>query len=148
MPISVGQPVYHDLNKTKKGTMLVSKGEYCGSTPSPKYPTSVNHNFFEVTGERRHVVLSGGQLKYMQTQGTLAEGKIYDVIFKGKKTLEKGTFAGKEASEFDVLEYSRKEVSELVAAGAELRNAPFESDVEDLVDARQMNGNETLGDLR
>jgi len=151
MPISIGQPVYYNLNETKPETMLVSKGEFCGSQPSPKYPTNTNHNFFEITGEKRHVVLSGGQLKYMANQGTLQVGKVYDIIFKGKKTLDSGNYAGSKVSDFEVLEYSKKEVADLVEAGAELRNAPADTYVphaEDMPKVVETASAETLGDLR
>lgn len=147
MPQTLGLPTYYNLKETKAGTQLVGKGEYCGSTISPKYQ-NLQHNFYEVDGENRHVVLAGGQLDWRAKQGDLKPGGVYDVYFEGKKKLEKGAWAGSEASEFRIDTYSKQEIKDLIDAGAELRNVldetPEPVEVAPEVVATE---SESLGDL-
>jgi len=93
MPQELGLPRY--LSKdAEAGEVIVTGGEYCGYTISPKFKNK-QHSFYEIGGD--HVILSGGQLNWREEQGDLEKGKVYDVTFDGKRELEKGKFAGTEA---------------------------------------------------
>lgn len=149
MPQELGLPVYLD-KEAEAGTVIVKAGEYCGFTVSAKYKNK-QHNFFEVGGEGRHVILNGGQLDWREEQGTLEEGKLYDVIFDGMKEIEKGEWKGSDAKQFKLAVYSAKETKDLLKeSGVELKGGTVRDDApveEEAPDARAEDASESLDDL-
>lgn len=108
MPQELGLPVF-PLSKnsdTKPGDKVVTMGEYIGETESKM---GVNYNFLEPkTG--RHVVLSGGAIRWRIEQGHIVEGGFYDITWNGKSPVGKGQWAGKEAHDFKFAVYRDDEV--------------------------------------
>lgn len=149
MPQELGLPVY--LGKdTEAGTKVVEAGEYCGHTMSAKY-NNRQHNFFEVGGEGRHVILNGGQLDWREDQGTLEVGKLYDVVFDGMKEIEKGQWSGSNAKQYKLAVYSASETKDLLKkSGSELKGGSVKADSpveEEPVEEKAADASESLDDL-
>lgn len=86
---------YPKYSEAKKGDVLVNSGIYKGSTEG-KFGTL--HNFVQDDGQA--VTLSkSGQLDWL-LENHAPVGTKCNVIYDGKVTLTKGTFAGKPANQF------------------------------------------------
>jgi hypothetical protein len=96
------------LAKDAEPGRVVTQGEYIGETQGRFGP---QHNFVEI-GTGQHVVLSGGSLNWRVEQGHIVEGGVYDVDYLGKKTMEKGDFAGKETKDYKFSTYEDSELPE------------------------------------
>lgn len=142
MPKKLGIPVYYDFKKLEKGVRLVTHGEYVGETKSTM---GTNYNFIEIDGEQRHVVLSGGSLKWRIQQGHFKEGNVVDIDFGGVSAIGKGKWAGKPVNNFEVAIYSPEEVEALLQNGAQKIVAMPK--VEPLVEQKQTDVKEALDDL-
>jgi hypothetical protein len=104
--------MWGDLKEIAKGTKLVSKGEYCGTTKSQQFDSNL-HQFVEIDDQGRsgvRVPLGGGSLDWRADQGDLKIGEVYDVIWEGKEKLTRGKYAGKETNTYKILRYEEDEL--------------------------------------
>ena len=108
MPTDLGLPKYFKYSECKPGDKLVDMGEFIGSTEG-KF--GAQHNFIELKTGQQVVLNKAGSLDWRIEKGQIKEGGVYDIHFAGKKKLEKGTFAGKDANDFKFAVYSPDELA-------------------------------------
>ncbi len=93
-----GSRHYFKYNECAQGQVLVESGVYVGEEDG----TYGIQHVFDVDGGSQIVLNSSGQLNY-QLQKSKAIGKTCRVVYEGKKLLDKGKGAGKEAHQFKLL---------------------------------------------
>lgn len=85
----------------EEGDIVVEYGTFLGESTN-QYGSLFN--FCEVDSNEKITLQSTGKLKWLFENGSLIEGKRYQVRFLGEGKIEKGTWKGKSFFNIDVLE--------------------------------------------
>ena len=129
---------WFDYKTVEKGTIMVTKGEYVGTTEGQ---FGARYRFRELDSQET-VVLDGGALKYKVEQGDIHRGGVYRITWEGREKMTKGKFAGKETNAYLVqkfkpaalegydLEATREATPDLDTVAKEAN--PKSSDLDDL----------------